>query len=309
MSKPSVSSSFQNATGDIRYGMTNDYMFRAVLQENNDVLVALICSVLHIPENAVHSASIMNPIILGQHIDEKTVILDVKVMFDNSSVINLEMQVANEHDWEKRSLYYLCRNYSALKSGETYLDARPVIHIGFLDFQLFDDENAFLSDYFLMNPVSCKIYSDNIRLSVLNLNRINDATSEDRFYGIDRWARLFKAKTWEEIRMLAKNDSIIEKAATSIYDLSADEAIALECEARADYERRQKGIQQTIDRYKKERDVFAKERDAFAKERDAFAKERDAAVKKVDAMQKRIAELESRLEVQSHKDGSKEKSV
>ena len=88
--------------------------------------------------------------------------------------------------------------------------------------------------------------------------------------------------------MLAKNDTIIEKAATSIYDLSADEAIALECEARADYERRQKGIQQTIDRYKKER---------------------DAAVKKVDAMQKRIAELESQLEVQSHKDGSKEKSV
>ena len=99
--------------------------------------------------------------------------------------------------------------------------------------------------------------------------------------------------------MLAKNDSIIEKAATSIYDLSADEAIALECEARADYERRQKGIQQTIDRYKKERDDFAKERDVFAKERDAFAKERDAAVKKVDAMQKRIAELETQLEVQS----------
>ena len=35
MSKPSVSSSFQNATGEIRYGMTNDYMFRAVFQENN----------------------------------------------------------------------------------------------------------------------------------------------------------------------------------------------------------------------------------------------------------------------------------
>ena len=102
--------------------------------------------------------------------------------------------------------------------------------------------------------------------------------------------------------MLAKNDSIIEKAATSIYDLSADEAIALECEARADYERRQKGIQQTIDRYKKERDVFAQKLDQSEQER-------SNVIAKVEVLQKRIAELETQLEGQSQKDGSKEKSV
>ncbi|MBD5542620.1 MAG: hypothetical protein HDR00_15785 [Lachnospiraceae bacterium] len=33
----------QEAHGTIPYGMTNDYMFRAVLQSNNNVLRGLIC--------------------------------------------------------------------------------------------------------------------------------------------------------------------------------------------------------------------------------------------------------------------------
>jgi hypothetical protein len=29
-------------------------------------------------------------------------------------------------------------------------------------------------------------------------------TEEDRHYGIDRWAKLFKTKTWEDLRMITK---------------------------------------------------------------------------------------------------------
>ncbi|MDE5939525.1 MAG: hypothetical protein K2H37_10630, partial [Lachnospiraceae bacterium] len=37
-------SALQEAYGPVPYGMTNDYMFRAVLQSNNKVLRGLICS-------------------------------------------------------------------------------------------------------------------------------------------------------------------------------------------------------------------------------------------------------------------------
>ncbi len=36
--------------------------------------------------------------------------------------------------------------------------------------------------------------------------QIKFATAEDKRYNIDKWAKLFKAKTWEEIKMLAKQD-------------------------------------------------------------------------------------------------------
>lgn len=64
------------------------------------------------------------------------------------------------------------------------------------------------------------IYSDKLRLSVLDLTHINLATEEDKQYQIDYWASLFKATTWEELKMLAeKNESIAE--ATEIPRLRA----------------------------------------------------------------------------------------
>lgn len=43
----------QDLHGQILYSMTNDYMFRAVLQSNNKVLRGLICSLLHLSETEV----------------------------------------------------------------------------------------------------------------------------------------------------------------------------------------------------------------------------------------------------------------
>lgn len=40
------------------------------------------------------------------------------------------------------------------------------------------------------------LYSDKLMLRVIDLTHIDLATEEDQAYGIDHWARLFKASTW-----------------------------------------------------------------------------------------------------------------
>lgn len=45
----------QDAHGNIPYSMTNDHMFRAVLQSSNKVLRGLICSLLHLSVAEVSS--------------------------------------------------------------------------------------------------------------------------------------------------------------------------------------------------------------------------------------------------------------
>ena len=72
----------------------------------------------------------------------------------------------------------------------------------------------------LLNVKNHAIYSDKLRLSVLNLTRIDLATEEDKHYRIDYWASLFKSTTWEEIKMLAQKDKYIEEASATIYELS-----------------------------------------------------------------------------------------
>lgn len=148
------STSYLNATSPIRFGMTNDYMFRAVLQENNYVLKGLICSLLHLNAADVISVKIINPIELGKApADDKEFILDIKVSLNNQAIINLEMQMTyREDDWRERSLSYLCRSFDQLQHGAEYGEIKPTMHIGFLNFAPNNNEKPeFYASYQLMN--------------------------------------------------------------------------------------------------------------------------------------------------------------
>lgn len=82
---------------------------------------------------------------------------------------------------------------------------------------------------------------------MLNSTRIDLATDEDRFCGLDHWAALFKATTWEDLKMLAKQDELISEASATIYQLTQEEKIRLQCEAREDYYRRQRSVQHMLE--------------------------------------------------------------
>ncbi|RKI81080.1 hypothetical protein D7V83_13360, partial [bacterium 0.1xD8-71] len=82
-----------------------------------------------------------------------------------------------------------------------------------------------------------EIYSDNFTLSVVNLSRTDLATEEDKKYQIDHWAKLFKATTWEEIRMLASKNDSIREASDTIFLLSAEANIRKRCLDREEYYR------------------------------------------------------------------------
>lgn len=90
------------------------------------------------------------------------------------------------------------------------------------------------------------VYSDKFALSVLHLNQIEFATEEDKAYRIDYWARIFKAETWEELRMYAEKNEYLEEAAEALYVANADEIVRQQCRARQDAEILQKRMQYAI---------------------------------------------------------------
>jgi predicted transposase/invertase (TIGR01784 family) len=160
--------------------------------------------------------------------------------------MNLEMQVINEHDWTDRSLNYLCRNYTKLIKGDNYFLAKPVIQIGFLNFDLFPKEPEFYATYRMENIKTHSLYSSKLQIGVVELNRIDIATDEDEAYKIDQWAKLFKMKDWKGLKAMVKDNKYLEEAAKTIYYLNSDEHIQAVCERRAEVEaeeRRQKKIE------------------------------------------------------------------
>lgn len=77
---------------------------------------------------------------------------------------------------------------------------------------------------------------------MVNLKGIELATEEDKAFRIDDWARLFKAETWEELRMLAGDNEYLQEAAEALYVANADEIVRQQCQAREDAEKRERTL-------------------------------------------------------------------
>lgn len=158
------------------------------------------------------------------------------------------MQIANQLNWTNRSVLYLCRSFDTPEHGEDYREIKPAIHIGFLDYPLFEEYPEFYATYKLTNVKNGHIYSDNFILSVVDLSRIDLATEEDKAYGIDHWAALFKAKTWEEIKMIASKDKDMEEAARSLFEFCTDEQVRKLCRDREEYYQDLRNYEREIER-------------------------------------------------------------
>ena len=288
--KPTVP--FEQATGSPKYGLTNDYMFRVVFQENELARKGLIASVLHMNPKDIQSVTIRNPITPGQKIDDKEFVLDLKVLLNNNHLINLEMQMADQHNWQDRSLSYLCRSFDNLYKGDAYTEAKPATHIGFLNFAPFPEEPEFNGCYKILNIKNHRLYSDKFTFHVIDLTHIKLATEEDTAWGIDHWARLFTATTWEEVKMIAENDIHMKAAAEEMYILSADEMIEERCRARNDYQKQINTHKRDLRELENARKALKIKDDAL-KAKDAALKstnlELDKALKEIEKLQQMIA--------------------
>lgn len=224
-------------SGKLPYTLTNDYLFHIVFQNNKKILRGLIRSLLGLKDEEIIDIHLENPITPGEQIDDKSITLDLLITLNGNRKINIEMQVVNGKDWPERSLTYLCKSFDNLKSGMDYTDVMPTIHIGILDFTLFPEYPEFYAHYAMTNIINHNIYSDKLLINVLDLTQIEIATKEDIACGLKHWAKLFKAATWEEIRMLTANYKELENIVDIVQDALADEEIRMQCEARERYER------------------------------------------------------------------------
>jgi hypothetical protein len=64
---------------------------------------------------------------------------------------------------------------------------------------------------------------------VVDLSRIELATAEDKAYGIDQWAKIFKATTWEELKTMATQNTVFEDMAKSMFMYSCDKDVLEQC--------------------------------------------------------------------------------
>lgn len=242
-----VSEALKKATGIIPYTFLNDYMFRVILQKHKNVLRSIVCACLKLDAGDVQDIVVQNPIELGEAIDDKTFILDINVLLNNNTIINLEMQVLDLKDWPERSLSYLARSYDNVAKGDEYINVKPVYHIGFLNYTIFPEYPEFFAKYRMMNIKNHNVYTTKFNLYVVDLTKIELATQEDVDTGLVYWTQVFKAKTWEELRQMAERNQELQEATEALYVYNQDEIVKEKCRARQDYYNHERGTQKRLE--------------------------------------------------------------
>lgn len=235
--KEKIKHILDNDPGEITYGFTNDYMFRAVFQKNQAALKGLLSAALGCRPEEITSCVILNPIVLGEYVNSKTCILDIRVRINNRITVNVEMQMGNLFNWPKRSLYYTCSMFTDLISGQDYNQAQPCIHIGFVSDSPFEENQQFLSRYMLMEQNTQHIFTNDFSLIMINLSRIPpELTEEAGLSNIRCWAQLLCAKSWKEAIHMAEQSTLMQEAIVTMHELSQDKKIREQCLARILYQ-------------------------------------------------------------------------
>ena len=115
----------------------NDYVFKRVFlyNGNEDVLLDLLEAIL---KRKITKVEVRNPEMVSEKETGKKFVLDIKAELDDVTIVDIEMQTADERNIQERSTAYSARMVSEqLQSGEEYTRLNKVIFIGILDFEYY----------------------------------------------------------------------------------------------------------------------------------------------------------------------------
>lgn len=215
---PNETASFRSATGPIPYTLKNDLLFHYVMSRSNEGLKGLICTLKGLKPDDIRSVILLNPIDYGYYAG-KEIIFDVKVEMNSSEIIEVELQLYFDKDWEKRSLLYLCRAFDSINSGDEYSKLKPATMVVITERTCLPHPGTpeFYSEYELRNIKNHEPYSSLLKLNVLYLDQADLATQTDIDSGLLMWSKLFKATTWEELNAVATGNPFFEEVANCMY--------------------------------------------------------------------------------------------
>lgn len=111
----------------------NDFIFKRIFgsEENKDVLLAFLNRIFtEADESPLTEIVLLNPYTDKDAPRDKQSILDIRAKTAKGKLINIEMQLFNKYDTEKRTLFYWSKQYSGqLEEGQPYKQLKKCITI------------------------------------------------------------------------------------------------------------------------------------------------------------------------------------
>ncbi len=226
-----------------------DFAFKEIMADEK-ARIGFLSAMLKLNPEDIKETTLLNTSLRKTYEDDKLGILDVRVLMNDDTEIDIEVQLAELSVWAERSLFYLAKMYTGqINPGDSYNKFKKCVSISILDFELFDDTGDFYSCFHIAEDNRHTLYTDKMEFHVLELPKLPKELKDDSD-NILLWAKFINAERKEEFDMIADKNPYIESAYQTLQVISQDEEKRLEYEAREKairdhnqfmYEARQKG--------------------------------------------------------------------
>lgn len=175
------------------------------------------------------------PYLWGEQVEDKVGIIDVRATINKENPIDIEMQILDNKNIEKRILFYWSKLYlKQLKEGDKYDKLKRSIVIIFLDYEIEKlKELGVHTKWQIMNTENGKIVlTEDLEIHIIELPKIKEREAENR---IKKWILFLENPEGEEVKKMSEREPEIKEAMEVLEKISSDEAKIRIAELREKY--------------------------------------------------------------------------
>ncbi len=204
--------------------LTNDYIFKRVFSKkgNEDLLIDLLESILEIK---IEKIEVIEEAEIDRiNINDKIGIIDLKATINNNSIVDIEIQLRDQHNMIMRSMFYAAGLYhTGLKSGEKYEENKKVIGINILKYNIFKWKKYHSKITMKEKELNIEV-TDAIEIHFIELPKFLKSKNEGN-KKLRQWMEFICNERKGEIEMAVKENKKIAKAKEEYEYLTGDDAV------------------------------------------------------------------------------------
>ena len=275
---------------------TVDCVFKALLgsETNQNLLIHFLNAVLQsCTQSAVSSVEILNPYNEKEFPQAKLSIVDIKARDQSGHLYQVEIQLCGHPSLFKRILYTWADLYSKqIQSGEDYQKLQPTYSIWLLGYPLIPEDSAYLHRFQMLDKNSQTLL-DPGAIFLLELNKFKITTVHSE---LERWLQFFKdGKTLDDQQLpLWMRTDEMRQAMTTLKRFSEKEKSYHLYQARQEYLRRERAIQQGVEEARATLEITQKKLGMTEQTLNTTQETLDTAQKELDMANKEKAVITER---------------
>lgn len=212
-----------------------DFIFKNIFgtEKNSDILISFLNAIIK-PKKLITKVEIKNNDISKEYLQDKYSILDIKATTSNDEIINIEIQLKNQYNMIRRTLYYWSKLYTEkMAQSDNYSNLKRTVCINILNFKYLKN-NRFHNAYRLKEIETNEELTNVEEIHFIEIPKLEDNSDEKDM--LVAWTQFLKNPESEKIRSLESKVKEIKKAKDELIRISNDD------KERELYEMRQKAI-------------------------------------------------------------------